>query len=330
DRQTDRQTTKNIGIVFGVCSMLLFGCLGNVENLHTSSSQRMSNGELVEILCDGEYVTEVKEETIIIPGLKQEYKFLYISDLHIIIPNEEVSQMYVETVQQRFNEMAINQNGYKAWEIYDKLIESINKTDIDGVLMGGDMLDYLSCANWSHMEQGLVSLTVPYLFATADHDTQPYYTDYIGEAKIQLQNSISQGLVDTLEYDEFIILSINESTSNLNELVLGEIEKVFEIGKPVILVIHVPLNSSVDNGLAKTSENCWGGRKLLLGEGCTYYNEQVGKLLQMINASDTPVVAVLGGHLHFEYICMLNQNVKQYIFEPAYTGEVQLFTIKGE
>lgn len=174
------------------------------------------------------------------------------------------------------------------------------------------------------------SLKIPYLFATAGHDTQTSYTDYAGEEKKKLQSSMSCGMIDMLEYDEFIILSINEGAINLDEETLDEIEEVFGIGKPVIIVTHIPFNSSVDNELAKKSEEAWGGRKLLLGEGCFYYNESIDRLMQMINAPDTPVVAVLAGHLHFEYICMLNENVKQYVFDPAFTGEVQLFTIKGE
>ncbi len=49
----------------------------------------------------------------------------------------------------------------------------------------------------------------------------------------------------------------------------------------------------------------------------------------MINADDTLVVAVLAGHVHYEYICMINDNVKQYVFNPAYLGEVVLFTVRG-
>lgn len=109
----------------------------------------MSNEELITILCDGEYVTNVKEETIIVPGLTTEYKFVYVADLHIIVPNEEVSQEHIETVQSRFDEMARNINGHASKAVYEKLIENINRADIDAFLLGGDILDFLSYANWS-------------------------------------------------------------------------------------------------------------------------------------------------------------------------------------
>lgn len=287
--------------------------------------------QIASIICDGEYIMDVKEETIEIPGVKGEYKFLYIADLHIIVPSEDVAEQDLGTVEARYNTWAINTNGKHSKDIYKYLIDKINSIDIDAVLMGGDMMDYLSWANWNCFNEGLTQLNKPYLFATADHDSQTYYTNYDVNQRTQLQNEMSQGLIGELEYDDFIILSINESTFQLSETALTEIEKVFKKGKPIIIVTHVPFDSFIDSGLGEKSLEVWGNRKLLWGEGCFYEpNEVTQKLIDMLNVEDTPVVAVLAGHVHYEYICMLNKNVKQYVFNPAYSGEVVLFTIKSE
>lgn len=291
----------------------------------------MTIDELKNVICDGEYVTRVKEETIIVPGLEETYRFLYLADLHIIVPDEHVVEEDMETVEARYCNFAVNPNGEKSKDIYSTLINNINQTDLDAVLMGGDMMDYLSEANWSHMKNGLDELKMPYLFSTADHDSQTYYTSYEGDEKISLQNDMSQGLIDTIEEDSFIILSINESTGNLCEEAVEEIKAVFEKGKPIILMIHVPLDSSIDSGLGEKSKEVWGDRKLLWGTDCTYVpNEVTQEFIDMVVAEDSPVVAVLSGHLHFEYECMLNETVKQYVYNPAYSGEVVLFTVKGE
>ncbi len=113
--------------------------------------------------------------------------------------------------------MAINVNGQKSKEIYTYLVDTVNSLEVDAVLMGGDMMDYLSEANWNHMKSGLERLNKPYLFATADHDSQTYYTKLSEDEETKLQRDMSQGLIDILEYDEFIILSINESTSQITE-----------------------------------------------------------------------------------------------------------------
>ena len=291
----------------------------------------MTIDELKNVICDGEYVTRVKEETIIVPGLEETYRFLYLADLHIIVPDEHVVEEDMETVEARYCNFAVNPNGEKSKDIYSTLINNINQTDLDAVLMGGDMMDYLSEANWIHMKNGLDELKMPYLFSTADHDSQTYYTSYEGDEKISLQNDMSQGLIDTIEEDSFIILSINESTGNLCEEAVEEIKAVFEKGKPIILMIHVPLDSSIDSGLGEKSKEVWGDRKLLWGTDCTYVpNEVTQEFIDMVVAEDSPVVAVLSGHLHFEYECMLNETVKQYVYNPAYSGEVVLFTVKGE
>ena len=266
-----------------------------------------------------------------IEGIKEEYKFLYMADLHIIVPSEDVAESDLTTVNTRYNTWAINSNGQKSKDIYNYLVKKINSVDVDAVLMGGDMMDYLSEANWNHMNEGLKQLNKPFLFATADHDSQTYYTNYDWDKSTRLRSEMSQGLIDKLEYDEFIVLSINESTSYISDAALEEIRKVFEIGKPIIIVTHVPFDSSIDSELGEKSLVAWRNRKLLWGKDCYYVpNSTMQSLIDMLNAEDTPVVAVLAGHVHYEHIGMINENVKQYVFNPAYSGEVVLFTIKGE
>lgn len=321
-------------IIFLIASMMIACGKANDEEVDTendNTTERMSDEEIINNLCDGEYITNVRQESIHIDGIENEYKFVYIADLHIIVPSDRVTETDKETIDWRYSSWAKNANGHKSEEIYTHLIDNINATDVDAVLMGGDMLDFLSEANWNHLKSGLDKLEMPYLYATADHDLRTYYADYSVDEGNQLRNDMSQGLIDVLEYDEFIILSVNESTAQLTEDAIVEIEKVVEIGKPIIVMLHVPLDSTVDGGLGEKSKEVWGNRKLLWGEGCNYApNETTQKFVDIINAEDTSVVAVLAGHLHFEYICMLNDNVKQYIFNPAFSGEIALFTVTGE
>ena len=46
---------------------------------------------------------KVDEETICIEGLQNDYKLCFINDLHIIVPDEDVSNENKETVQQRYD-----------------------------------------------------------------------------------------------------------------------------------------------------------------------------------------------------------------------------------
>lgn len=307
-------------ILIGMLSFILCAC---------GSENKMSTDEITDILCDGENILNVQNQTIEIPGVEGEYRFLYISDLHIIVQNDEIAENDVVTIQDRYNAFS-NSQLHSAEEMYQYIIESVNQTDIDAVLMGGDMIDFLSKANWDYLKNGFDTLEKPYLFATADHDVCTWWTEYSEEEQKTIKDSMGLNLVNTLEYDDFIILSVGESTSQITKEALAEIEKVFDVGKPIILVTHVPFEPLEDDGLGEMSKANWGDRKLLWGDDCYYVpNETTQQFMDMIYAENSPVVAVLTGHLHFEYIGMINNQVKQYVFNPAYSGEVILFTIKG-
>ena len=60
------------------------------------------NGKIIESICDGQYVTNVREETILIPGLEEEYSFLYLADLHIMLKNEEIAEEDIQTMEDRY------------------------------------------------------------------------------------------------------------------------------------------------------------------------------------------------------------------------------------
>ncbi len=68
-----------------------------------SQSDDVSCEELKSTLCDGNYITNVREEVIEIPGIKEVYNFLYIADLHIIVPSDAVTEADLETVDARYN-----------------------------------------------------------------------------------------------------------------------------------------------------------------------------------------------------------------------------------
>jgi len=321
---------KRIGYILIISIIIgLFGACGVQQSFNNDRTDKMTKEELIETLCDGECIYSVQSETIEIPNVEREYYFLYLSDMHVIIPSEELAENEIATVTAR-QESFKNVLGKSSSEIYQALISSINKTDIDAVLMCGDMMDYLSKSNWDYLKVGLDSLKVPYLYATADHDLSTWWTNYSEEESVTLKGSMQLKSVNRIEYDEFVILSVSESTSQLTEEALKEIKEVFAIGKPIILMTHVPLEPTEDKGLEEISRTYKGDRNLVWGKEAYYIPDDVTQeYLDMVYAEDSPVVAILSGHIHVKYTGMLNENITQYVSNPAFLGEVNLVTIKG-
>ena len=48
----------------------------------------------------------------------------------------------------------------------------------------------------------------------------------------------------------------------------------------------------------------------------------------MVFAEDSPVVAVIGAHLHFAYDDQLTEKIPQYVFDASFKGTVGVITVK--
>lgn len=321
--------------------MLLFpGCKKLLDDFGSSQSPApaglselsVSTDKNVSLLTDAGF--RVDEQTVVIPGLQREYHFVFINDLHIIIPNDEVGSDAWDTVVERYEDGFMDDNGVKAYILWDKLVQAVNSLDIDGVLLGADMLDYFSQANFACLAEGCEQFQVPFLYIRADHDYANGYTpditqDVIDETEKTLDSNSD---IFYMDYHEFGIVGINNSTSTISDAGLQELERILDLEKPVILVIHVPFDSLVDEGLSQASKEVWQDRALLWGYEDTLYpaTDNVKHLLDLIYDSDSPIAAVFAGHLHFEYDGKLTDTLTQHIFDASFRGTVGYITVCEE
>ena len=278
----------------------------------------------------GEAVSDIEERTIVIDGLKETYHFLYCSDLHITSVNDEVSENSLAEIQSRYD--FHGSNGYHAAEILPKIVEKANELKPDAVLLGGDMIDFLSKENAKILSDGLSELEVPCMFVTADHDTFCWWTDYSVEEEAELKKLLDTKPVQTMDFDEFIVLGVSDNTSRLTPEAVAEIKDVFAKGKPVIVVQHVPIDSDTEDAevLRTISASAWNERLLLWGDNCDYVpDEPTAEYINLLKDPSSKVAALLTGHIHVRYEGKFNENATQYIFNPAYSGEIAYFTVTG-
>lgn len=277
---------------------------------------------------------KVDEETICIEGLQNDYKLCFVNDLHIIVPDEDVSNENRETVQQRYDNFFKTMAGERSFELWKRMPKKINELNPDFVVLAGDMVDYVSKANIECLKNGIDQLDAETMYLRADHDYGKDYnpaltTEYIN----QLEKSIDENSeVFCKDLGEILIVGINNSTSQISESALTILKEKFDLGKPIILTTHVPLNSKVDNGLAEESKIVWQDRNLTWDENGTTYtaDENTKEFLNLVYAENSPVKAVLAGHLHFKNTSQLNENITQYIFDASYQGKVGMIHIVGK
>jgi len=272
----------------------------------------------------------VENVTVEIDGLESEYTFVYVSDLHIIVKNEEISEEHVATVDQRIVSFS-EKIGMTPAELWETLPAELDAYEADGILFGGDMLDYASTSNLECLKRGLDSLKTPYLFVRADHDYANWYNNldmaYVKDLHAQIDGANE---VSLLEFPDLCVVGLDNTTSNITDSALARFKEIYALGKPIVLLTHVPIASQVDLSLSEESKKVWQDRALIWGHGCYYEpNAATGELLQMIYAEDSLVKEVLAGHLHFSWDGQLTPTTGEHVFAPAVDGSIGVITVKG-
>ena len=275
----------------------------------------------------------IEEVHVSIPGLTKTYHFLWVSDLHIVIDNEEITEENHEVVTGRQISWAVRPDGTQAGDYWvNELAEVINAFFPDAILFGGDMIDLCSEATVEKLKEGLEQITVPYMYIRADHDSRPYWTAYDGEKSKALQDSICENdEILILEYPEFIIVGINNSTDQMTEDAVEKAMSVAQSGKPLIIVTHVPYDSVVDKSLNEISRLAWQDRNLCWGTDTSYVpGEKMKEWLDVVFAENSPITEILAGHLHLTWDGMVTESVHEHVFSQAFSGNIRLITVDGE
>ncbi len=272
-------------------------------------------------------------EVIEIPGLTKEYKFLYVTDAHIIVSDDTESEKVKQYALKRMESFAQN-NDLSIKKQFEIWLSEAEQEQVDAVLLGGDIIDFPSDANINYLDEHLSNIDVPYLYTPGNHDwTYPweYMTEHAEENYLSLLKPYMQSnsSIQQMEFEEFIIVSIDNSTNQIAPEALEEYKTILQKGKPVIVMLHVPL--STQSVLTKAKETWRSGVVLGSGNyGGIYPDEVSTEFINLTTAEDSPVVAVLAGHVHFYDKDMINENIVQIVGDAGYKGQAMWIAVKGQ
>jgi hypothetical protein len=309
------------------------------ESSVEESSTELSSEEETETSTEEEIVYEapdydfnIDEITVEIEGLDREYRISWVSDVHLITDHEaggDVQPEYLDTLDERYNQLPVDENGLHSDEFWDEIIKYINYENFDLAIFGGDIMDYCSTSNVETVKEGLDSLRMGYMYIRSDHDYGTWYGNY------KFTDSVASELQKTIDGDEisrkffdfgdFIVLGIDNSYMDMPEYYLNMVEEVYSRGKPVIMATHVPYGSLVDDSLAELSMK---ERNTLYYWGGKYQpNEITSKYLDLIYDENTVVAQVLAGHMHASWDGMISDTLSEHIFAPSYAGNIGVINV---
>lgn len=310
----------------------------STEEASTEETSEETDREEAVRYPEPEYNFKTEEVTLALEGLAKEYTIAWVSDLHLMSDHEagkelgDVHAEYLEAIEKRYEELPVTSEGVHADKLWQEIVKYLNYHEFDGIIFGGDMMDYCSNSNIAMIKEGLDSLHVPYMYVRADHDYGAYYGGVFFTEKEarELHQTIDGDQISQKFWDmgDFIVLGIDNSTKDMPDYYLNMVEEVYSRGKPVIMATHVPYESMTDTSLAELSMKV---------RNTIYYWSDVSerykanvvtkKYLDMIYSEDTAVKQVLGGHLHASWDGMISETVSQHIFAPAYTGTIGILHV---
>lgn len=270
-------------------------------------------------------------EEIVIPGIEQEYEFLFLTDLHVAIKTREEVGPY-GSADERIAAF-VNAKGTISAKQLPQWISYANAEKLDAVLMGGDMLDYYSEANETYFSEQIAELEVPYLFALGNHEFFLPWEEVVAEdAVIYDWFADENRAFQILEYEEFVICAIDNEAYDVNEASYVAMKKWLEAypDMPMILLAHVPFYTEEDRTLLDTSVSVWGQALVIgTGEGTRDTSAVSRAFLELILDEESPVVAIFTGDNHFYHKGNLTEDIVQWVGAPAYAGDGMIIKIKG-
>lgn len=272
----------------------------------------------------------IQKEQLAIPGIRHDYDFFLIADTHISLCDDrdpgllEKAQMRKEAFEQESGKIAVR--------TFRSLVTESVRSHADLAIFAGDITDSAMYASIDFVQKEIDRLDMPYLYITGNHDFE-YGEEYFSKKAYreyfprlwQLTGTAEQYVIQ--EYDDLVIAGINDKNNQFEKKAVQALLPYLKGTKPVILVMHVPLQPQYeDSALEQQADDVWGlsakGRcRVLLGETACRPNQTTQKLLDAVFAEDSPVAAVFAGHIHFYNRSMLNEASAQFVTGAGYYGD---------
>lgn len=270
-------------------------------------------------------------QTLNIPGLARDYRFLHLTDAHAVLWNETEDPVRAEYAERRAKMFAWD--GVPAAEVLAEAVAWANEhaDSLDGVLFSGDLIDFPSAAGLAYLGQLLGSLKLPYVFVPGNHDWNYFNDTNTPHARVAFRPLFSpfcggNTYLSKTRFGELTVIGIDNSMELYEDGVAETLAESLRGEERVILLQHIPLCAET---LRADTVAGWK-RDINIGEGGCDHNDNWRKIRGLIMAEDSPVRAVVAGHLHLQHLDLLDGKIPQLLTASATFGHGTVLTFTGK
>lgn len=269
-----------------------------------------------------------------IPGITGKYTIMHVSDVHVVATYEDEDPKAVDATVRRIPFFfSSEQESIDRWFGF---IEESKQIKADCMVLTGDIIDFPSQENMDVLDKGLSQLECPYVYCLGNHDWSFDY-DYHTENAVKNQRpkfekySGPDSEYSILDMGEFAIIAVDDSLDQVSPTVVEGVKKAFSMDKPIIIAMHIPICASKypENTLHADTSAYWG-RDICIGDSGITPDSTTQEFIDMISDENSPVVAILAGHIHFVHKDKINSKVNQYVCCHCTQGQYTLLTVTGE
>ena len=264
----------------------------------------------------------VIDSEIRIPGLTRAYTLLHISDAHVAVARKEDGEAALERASLQV--AAWSRDGIAPVTSVEEILAYTEETAPDALLMTGDCVDYVSAGNAAYMADKLPALKTPVLYAFGNHEGGSY-DETIPDPRAchSVYRSVmgDDPALQVMDLGELLLVAMDDCDRRITPEQLEAFTALCQIGKPILLAMHIPIcTEAITPAVMKR----WGYTFMIGNENSTPETLAFCRLLQ---APDSPVQAILAGHVHFAHEGEFARGRTQYTAAPAFEGFVRRLRI---
>lgn len=270
------------------------------------------------------------ENTVIrLPGIKKEYRFLHIADVHVAYAGENESEsdkLLAENETKYWSRAGVTP--LEAWEMMEEYVKA-QSGGIDGLLIAGDCLNYYSAGNLEWLKKKIEAFPAAVLYTPGNHelmvygDGQPdisknyreYYDAAMGcNADFQVR-----------DYEDFLIIGINNAQKEITQEQLEKLKEQIARNVPIILLMHIPLQTKE---VLDAVEKRWGERNpYFLFEANEHASEFAREFSRIVRQPESNVAVILAGHIHAAHEGEFALGRAQYTAAPLHDKYIRKIKI---
>ena len=185
--------------------------------------------------------------------------------------------------------------------------------DGDGLVLCGDIFDYVSGANVRFFEKEMKGLSTPFLAVCGNHESDGYIPEDSLFARVR-------NPVQVLDLGDLILAGFDNSRRQITPQQNEKLRDILSLGKPMVVAMHIPI----------MTEGNW---KRLLECGDYFRLNHPGadaptlEFIEILKENARQIAAVLAGHLHFPDDSEIAPGLGQFVSSQGVLGCVNRYEI---